>query len=354
MPEPTRRRTRLGLPLVLLTLAVGVAAGCRTPPVGDLGAEDPAAEAVLARAAEAHGGLDAYRAVGGVAAQVAGSWLGGVDDPGPVLGDDRFRGVSRDRYLLAGPAGSPLPRPVVAQRHDGGSGSWWVRFQGPNLPVGVAFRGRDGEPVAPYAVAREVTEASAALADAQRMLLTGPFFFLGRAGRAGGVAYAAAEPAEVGGVACEQVLVRLRPGLGLAAEDRVLVAVGREDGRLRRLRFSLSGLGGDAVADVTLSDWVRRAGLLWPTRFKGRVDAPLRRGVDEARLTALSVRAVGEAERGPAAAGLAELAPARWSARADGRARPVRVVSLWEEQDWPEEVRRDLPAAQREALEPRR
>ena len=364
MPKLLGCKTNPGLPLALLTLWLVLSGGCRTPlltfPKG--AASEPAAKAVVERAAEAQGGLEAYRAIGGVAAGFGGGWLGGVDHPGPVLGDDLFRGASRERYVLKGAGGAggePLPHPVVAQRHDGDGGSWWVRFQGAGTPVGVAFRGRNGEPVAPFGVAQEVTEASAVLADAQRMLLTGPFFFLERDGRPGAeTAYAAAPPEEVNGVACERVLVRLRPGLGLSDEDRVLVTVGRDDGRVRRLRFSLNGLsaGEEATADVTLGAWTRRVGLLWPTRFEGRAGSPLRRGVDEQRLTALSVHAPGggRAASGPAAAGPGELAPARWSERAAGRARPVRVMSSWLEEDWPEEVREDLPEAQREALDPRR
>ncbi|BAM02598.1 hypothetical protein [Phycisphaera mikurensis] len=336
------------LPRILLFVSLVAACGCRNPLPAFPGAaaSDPAAKAVLERSAEAHGGLDAYERVDGVAVGFAGEWLGGIHRFQPVLVDRGFRQVSRERYVFRDADGEPLPHPVVGQRHDGEAGTKWVRWQGREVPVGIAYRGRDGEPVAPHPEARAVTESSALVAEAYRMFLTGPFFFLERDARADAeTAYAPAERAEVGGVACEQVLVRIRPGFGLSEEDRVLVAVGRDDGLLRRVRFSLDGFSGTggAVADVVFADWIRRGGLRWPTRFLETVTFPLNRDVHAWEMIALSVARDGSGT-GPAAAGIAELTPAHWSPRAAGRTRPVRVTRGWQAEDWPAEVREDLPA----------
>ena len=102
----------------LLSAALLLATGCQNPlpgfPAG--AASDPAAKAVVERAAEAHGGLDVYEQVDAAAVSFTGEWLGGVARFQPVLVDAWFRAVSRERYLFRSEDGEPLPHPVVAQR----------------------------------------------------------------------------------------------------------------------------------------------------------------------------------------------------------------------------------------------
>ncbi len=290
--------------------------------------------------------MNLYENIDGVAVGYAGEWLGGIAKFQPVLVDKGFRRVSRERYLFRDADGQPLPHPVVGQRHDGEGGTKWVRWQGREVPVGIAYRGRDGEPVAPHGKAQEVTESSAMVAEAYRMFLSGPFFFLERDARdKAATDYEPAAAEEVDGVACEQVLVRLRPGFGLSEEDRVLVAVGVDDGLVRRVRFSLDGFSGTegAVADVTFGGWVRRAGIFWPTEFLETVTYPLDRDVHRWETTALSVKRTASAGTGPAAAQPGELTPAAWSPRVMEQANALRVLRTWREADWPEAVRDDLP-----------
>ena len=114
------------------------------------------------------------------------------------------------------------------------------------------------------------------------MFLTGPFFFLERDGRAGaGTTYAAAPDEAVGGVPCEQVLVRLRPGFGLSAEDRVLVSVGKSDGLLRRgallARRLLGDPGGRRRRDLRRLDLPGRAAVADHLPGDGGVPARPRR-----------------------------------------------------------------------------
>ena len=348
MTSASPRHPARAAAFVLLATALLLAAGCHNPlpafPAD--AASDPAAKAVIERAAAAHGGMETWEDIDAVAVGFGGEWMNDVWKVQPVLVDVDFRKVSRERYLFRDADGQLLPHPVVAQRHDAEGGTKWVRWQGRDVPVGIAYRGQNGEPVAPHGVAREVTESSALVAEAYRMFLTGPFFFLERDAREGAeTTYARADDDDVNGVPCEQVLVRLRPGIGLSAEDRVLVSVGRDDGLVRRVRFSLEGFSGTrgAVADVSFGKWTSRGGIRWPRTFLETVVFPINREVHAWEMNSLSLERTGVATEGPAAAGVGELTPADWSDRAAGRARPVRVMSNFQESDWPEEVIRDLP-----------
>lgn len=334
MPNPLFSPFRGGRALVLWFALCLVLGGCQhpMPPFPGDSVDAPAARAaraIVERAAEAHGGMQAYDEIQGIAAGFAGKWLGNVHRLQPVLVDRDFRVISQERYLLRTAAGAPLSHPVVGQRHDGEGGSKWVRWQGASVPVGIAYRGQDGEPVAPHGIAREVTETSALVAEAYRMFLTGPFFFLERDRRPEAQThYAPAEDDLVDGVACAQALVRIRPGIGLSEEDLVLVAVGRDDGLLRRLRFSLEGHSGTrgAVVDVTFQEWEERGGLRWPTSFLETLRFPLDRDVHRWRTTSLSVLRVGKRSLGPASATVENLTPAAWTPPATGRAEPVRAL----------------------------
>ena len=106
------------------------------------------------------------------------------------------------------------------------------------------------------------------------MCLTAPFYFTQRTGRGntseGSVVAVMYTPDTVGGVACEQVLVELRPGLGKSEIDRVLIAIARDSRRVLRLRFSLEGFRQTrgVAAEVLLSRFQEVAGLTLPTQFQ--------------------------------------------------------------------------------------
>ena len=93
------------------------------------------------------------------------------------------------------------------------------------------------------------------------------------------------------GVLCDQVLVRLRPGLGAADEDRVLLAIGQRrppaaPGAVLAGRLSQDPRG-DGGRD--LSEHVEYAGLWWPTAYLERVRYPIDRDVHRWTLTGLDV-----------------------------------------------------------------
>ena len=210
--------------------ALFLAGGCVNPlpKVGGTAEQnEPAAWVLIEASAEAHGGKAAFSQLTDVAVSYDGEWLNRIWKMQPVLVDRGFRQRSEERVLPK--AG------VVAQRHVGPEGTKQVTWDG--TAARVVYRGttpddQAGEPAA---------EAAALVAEAYRMFLTGPFYFLNHPGPRD----ARVEKTDtVDGVMCDQVLVRLVPGLGTSEEDRVLLAIGRDDRLLRRVRFSLNGFRG--------------------------------------------------------------------------------------------------------------
>ena len=103
------------------------------------------------------------------------------------------------------------------------------------------------------------------------LFLLGPFYF-----DRPGVVFAPAGEAVVDKAACDQVLAVLRPGFGLAEEDRVILFIDRNTKQLRRVRMTLSGLESTrgAEVDVTFRDFRNIGGIVWPTDFDERIRVP--------------------------------------------------------------------------------
>lgn len=133
-----------------------------------------------------------------------------------------------------------------------------------------------------------VEEAAAMVAEAYRMFLTGPFYFTQRPGTMTAVM---SGPTTVRDAACDQVLVELRPGFGTSAVDRVEIAIDRETKLVRRVRFSLDGFRKTkgATADVEMSHFATRDGLVFPTAFLEIVVHPITREVHRWHVTDLRV-----------------------------------------------------------------
>lgn len=269
----------------LMLFGLPLLTGCVNPLPklsGGTDRHDPAAWDLIAASAEAHGGRAAFEAVHDLSVSYDGTWLNRIWKLQPQLVDRGYRQTSEERLLLDGP-----DAPVIAQSHAGPEGRKRVLRAGERTDV--IYEPDAGDP--PWTgdgQRARAAEAASMVADAYRMFLTGPFFFLEHPGPPDA---RAAEPDTVDGVLCDQVLVRLRPGLGAAAEDRVLLAIGRDDRRLRRVRFSLDGFRKTrgATADVTLSGHVEYAGLWWPTAFLETVRHPIDRDVHRWALTGLDV-----------------------------------------------------------------
>ena len=265
----------------------------------------PEARALLELSAAAHG-LAAFREVGDLSVGYDGTWAPFIHRLQPALVDRGHRQRSEERLL---------PRAgLVAQAHAGPGGGRKAVVRRPGGDVRVWFDGdeaRDGERRA----------AAALVADGYALFLLGPLLLAGGWGapRALALEVGGAEDIVVGGrpFACDVLRGRMAPGLGFAGSDRVALFVDREDGLMRRVRFSLDGMESTrgAVAEVDAYDHMLRHDVRWPTRFHERLLRPLRMPVHDWWVTGLDAnRGFGaddvdaEAFRGRAVAPAAPLA----------------------------------------------
>ncbi len=259
-----------GLLLLLLAPLLILGAGCSALPAVPARTTGGAAAGtegrrLLLACLEAHGGARGYAALRDVNVRYDSQWQPFVNGLQPKLVDAGFRGGSEERYLRAAGIGGGS---VVAQHHRGASGEKHVfrraTGSGPRS-IAVSFNGQP-------ATDPEATAAAALVADAYALFLFGPDFIV----RRGGPVERLPEATSVNGRPCDQVLAILRPGLGLSAEDRVILAIDRQDRTLRRVQFTLEGLESTRGADVhvDLGGQTRRAGVLFPTEFYERIDRP--------------------------------------------------------------------------------
>lgn len=241
--------------VVMLLLAL--LQGCASrgfPEVSENGV-DPQAEALLQRSVEHHG-LAAWRQMKDVSVAYAGEWAWLVPSLQPELIDAGFRQKSEERLLLG-------ERWLVGQQHQGPQGTKQVLRSAET--ISIAYNGERSDD-------RTVAAAAALVADGYRLFLTGPFYFLG-----GNAVLALAGSETVDGHLCDRIVAVRRPGLGLSAEDRFMLWLDRDDGRLRRVRFSLEGLASTqgAIAEVDFVGHRTVGGVLWPVRFIERLKKPI-------------------------------------------------------------------------------
>lgn len=264
-------------------LALPALAGCAAPlpPVEGTGTAAEA-DALLARSAAAHG-LPALGAARDIALRYEGEWPGLIDRLQPALVDKGFRGGSEERLLLR--------EGIVAQQHRGSAGGKAVVRRtdatGPG-EVRVWFNGEEARDA-------ERRAAAALVVDGYSLFLLGPMHLAGL--RAGGrpmrLALAGDERLSVDGAThdCQVLRARLAPGLGFSEAEELALFIDREEGLMRRVRFSLNGLESTrgAVAEVDCSGHLARHGIRWPTRFHERLLRPLPLPVHDWRLTGLDL-----------------------------------------------------------------
>jgi hypothetical protein len=266
--------------LFLIALLLPLFGGCasRGIPQASGQFEDLTARAVLKKSAEAHG-LAAFEQINDLNVSYSGEWYGLVSRIQPGLIDAGFRLSSQERTLLKTPR-------LTGQNHQGPQGSKQVIRDAGSVQVFYND--------APSAD-KEALAAAALVADAYRMFLTGPFYFLD-----GNLSLEMAENEDVEGRACTTLLVVRRPGHGLSVEDRYLLFIDSENHLLRRVRFTMEGLDSTkgAIAEVDFFDHQTIAGVTWPTRFYERLRKPIPNlPVHDWRLTGLDVnRGLSEAD----------------------------------------------------------
>jgi hypothetical protein len=267
MPDVDRRRflalgAATGLP------ALPLLAGCATPlPLAAPAppADDTTAARWLAESAEHHGAAR-LAALNDINVSYRGRWRALIDRIQPEVVDKAWRESSEERLL-------PRQR-FIAQAHRGPAGAKHVVRAGGSSAgelgrVAVWYAGRP-------ATADAVLTAAALVADCYQLFLLGPLWLAPRVG-AGGTRLALGGRVEVEGRECQWVQAWVSPGFGLAARDRVDLAVDVADRTTRRMRFTLEGFAGTrgAVAETDTYEHRRIGGILWPMRSFERVVHPL-------------------------------------------------------------------------------
>lgn len=283
--ELAAARLRLGLlrgrvVVAAVALAFLGVAGCASqfpvvpvkPPAG-LGPVE-----ILERSIAASGD-DPYTTLQDVAVSYEGEWGTVVQALQPALTDGEYRRSSEERVLLASG--------VVAQIHRGPGGE--KRVLRDRAGVQVAYDGAITED-------QDVVETSALVADAYTMFLLGPAWL-----RRNGSEWARLGDAESDGRSFYRVRGRLRPGIGLSAQDDVVAWIDRDTFLLHRVHFTLEGhrYTQGAHADVTFFDYRKVFGRSWPTRFVERVRGPVDIHAHEWWMTGLDVnRGLGRVDLG--------------------------------------------------------
>lgn len=261
--------SRRALVLVELVLAGSLLAACGSSQLPDLISQGDrlAAESVLQRAVNAHGGRETWESIDDVVVRYEGEWASIGPRIQPVLSDTSYRRGSVEVVLPA--------KRIVGQQHDGPQGSKSV-YRTPES-IDVSY---DGGP----ATDENVLDAAALVADAYQMFLTAPFFF---DTFATSVRWAGTET--VDGELCDRISAVVRPGFGRVDEDLALLSVGRESGIVRRVRFTLNGLESTrgAEVDVTFRGHREIDGVLWATEYVERIRAPFQLDAHEWRLVSL-------------------------------------------------------------------
>ena len=254
----------------LLTMAAALLlSACSSPQICErpVTKSDPEAVALL-DAAQIAQGKSAFKKVHDVSVSYEGKWASIGPRFQPVLVDKSFRGSSEERLLLGG-------KTMIAQQHKAASGvKRVVRSPG---SVAVSYNESTSR-------IEEKNAAAALVADAYTMFLCGPHYF-----QRAGVTVTNAGQGKVDGVVCDQVMAVLRPGFGVAEEDRVLLSIDQADKRLIRVRMTLNGLESTkgAEVDVTFNEFKRIGGVLWPTDFDERIRVPFDLHAHHWRMTGL-------------------------------------------------------------------
>ncbi len=238
-----------------LTALVVLLTACGSSQIStrDIKRSDSNAVALLTASQQAHGGK-AFQNVRDLSVRYEGKWASIGPRFQPVLVDRSFRGISEERMLLNAR--------TVAQAHSGSAGTKNV-LRSPGK-IAVAYNGA-------LSTDEEARRAAALVADAYTLFLLGPFYF-----DRSGVVITSAGEAVVDKAVCDQVLAVLRPGFGMADEDRVILSIDRADKMLRRVRMTLNGLESTrgAEVDVTFRDFRTIGGIVWPTDFDERIRSP--------------------------------------------------------------------------------
>lgn len=228
------------VPLMLIPL-IGLLSSCASTQIctRSITTSEPEAQALVTASQRAHGSA-AYDRIRDLSLRYEGKWAAIGPRFQPVLVDSKFRGASEERIILS-------PR-IIAQSHTGPGGVKKVLRQ-PGQ-IAVAYNGTVSQDA-------EAKQAAALVADAYALFLLGPFYF-----KQSGTAFVMNGESLVDEALCDEVLAILRPGIGMAEEDRVILHIDRSSKLLRRLRLTLNGLEsnrGLSARDLKFVQWTSKA-----------------------------------------------------------------------------------------------
>ncbi|HQS33569.1 MAG TPA: hypothetical protein PLR78_17485, partial [Polaromonas sp.] len=232
--------------------ALALLAACGSIPLPKGSAIQPEALALLEQSQQAHGKA-AFAAIRDISVSYTGTWFDLIKRIQPAITDPAYRQTSQERMLMADK--------VIAQMHSGPAGQKAVVET--DRKIAVWYNGT------PYAGADQQAAAHLVLHAYQLFLY--PAFYVQRASvleRAGS--------SVVNGRDCDVLLAVLRPGIGNAPEDRVLLSIDRQDKLVRRVWLTLEGSAPSqgAIVSVEHDKFVNVGGVMWPTHFYETVVKP--------------------------------------------------------------------------------
>jgi hypothetical protein len=254
--------------MAALLVALTLLGACASFPQATADRSTPEGRALLEDAARAHG-WEAYRRISDISVSYDGRWQSTVMRLQPILVDSQFRGSSEERMILASRQ--------IGQTHKGPGGSKQVARAPNTLSVWYNDKAESDA---------EKRAAAALVADGYRLFLQGPLYLLERDAI---VEHAGTDV--VDGIECDRLFARLRPGLGNAFEDNVMLWIDKKDRLTRRIWISVNGLSTTqgTIAEIDLFDYRVLGGVQWPTAFVERLKRPLLLDVHRWKMTGLDL-----------------------------------------------------------------
>ncbi len=239
---------------IIATISMALITACSTIPSAKGTASEPAALKLLAESQQAHGKA-AFEKINDLNVSYDGTWFEIVTRIQPVLTDKTFRKTSQERTLFR--------ESFIAQQHSGDAGTKTIIKDGSRMFV--ANNGTVNNNPATIAASNLVLEAY--------QLFLYPAFYVQRASWV-----ETAGTDSVNGFDCDLLLAVMRPGIGNATEDRVLLYIDQKEKLVRRVRLTLEGTETTkgAVVDVDFNQFVEIAGVKWPSKFYEALVSPFR------------------------------------------------------------------------------
>ncbi len=247
-----------------LLLLVTFQLGCASIPEPAEKTTTASARALFDETAAAHG-RKAFEKLDDISVSYTGEWYSLVQKLQGVLVDPDYRKQSEERLLLKdhrlgqihnGPSGEKY---VLRSRHDD---------TGDESEQDIVVRYNSAAPDTD----QEVLDAAALVADAYRLFLLGPLYFIGKQTQ-----MEVLPSTTLSGRTVDRLRIRTIPGLGVAGSDDFVLYIDRDDRLLRRVRFTLEGLASTrgAVVETDFSAFIQRGGVTFPTRFFERIRKPI-------------------------------------------------------------------------------